>query len=157
MTLSQVYRKLVDDKVVTFSRPYLSKLINEVKIPYTEVNGKKDFDFEEVVKGIANSKSRVKDGDSKTLNNAKIKLTEYQAKLAEQKFDVEANLLVYRDEVEQKAFTAVRVLRDQILTLPERLAGEVASSTDPKEVKEIMYKEINAVLEYLSSAEVLYD
>ena len=157
MTLSQVYRKLVDDKVVTFSRPYLSKLIKEGKIPYTEVNGKKDFDFEEVVKGIANSKSRVKDGDSKTLNNAKIKLTEYQAKLAEQKFDVEANLLVYRDEVEQKAFTAVRVLRDQILTLPERLAGEVASSTDPKEVKEIMYKEINAVLEYLSSAEVLYD
>ena len=50
-----------------------------------------------------------------------------------------------------------RVLRNQILAIPERLAGELASTTDVREVKEIMYKEINEVLEYLSSEKDLYD
>ena len=96
-------------------------------------------------------------GHEPTLNDSKIFLTIYQGKLAEQKFDIEAGKLVYRDEVEQKSFAVARVLRDQILAIPERLAGEVASSTDTREIKEIMYKEINSVLEYLSSETMLYE
>jgi len=59
--------------------------------------------------------------------------------------------------VEQKAFIVARVIRDQMLTLPERLSGELASSTDPKEIKEIMYKEINEVLMYLHEGEALFE
>ncbi len=96
-------------------------------------------------------------GEAPTLADSKTFLTIFQGKIAEQKFDIEAGKLIYREEVEQKAFTVARVIRDQLLTLPERLSGELASSTDPKEIKEIMYKEINQVLTFLHDGEALYD
>ena len=92
-----------------------------------------------------------------TLAEAKTFLTIYQGKISQQKFDVEAGKLVYRDEVEQKAFIVARTIRDQLLTLPERLAGELASMNDIIEVKELMYKEINEILTYLHEGEALYD
>ena len=188
MNQSAVHRQLVEKGVVTYSRPYFAKLVKEGKIPYTEVNGKKTFDYKKVKNSLGDSQLRVgkphnakkklddleppKEGQSPedykneiatelganpTLADSKTFLTIYQGKIAQQKFDIEASKLVYRDEVEQKAFIVARVIRDQMLTLPERLSGELASSTDPKEIKEIMYKEINEVLMYLHEGEALFD
>ncbi len=188
MTLSALHRELQKNKVVSSSRQYLSKLVGEGKIPYSEIKDKKHFDYDDVVKALggielrvgspANAKKTLHDlplkkegqsakeykeelvmelGAEPTLADSKIFLTIYQGKIAQQKFDIEAGLLVYRDDVEQKAFTVMRVVRDQMLTLPERLGGELASSTDPKEIKEIMYKEINEVLMFLHEGEALYE
>ena len=188
MNLTQLHKKLTKEGVITSSRPYLSQLVREGKIPFKGEGRIKEFTYKEVVKALGEIVLRVekphnakgfhknlpplKDGQSKdeyerevkaklgkdpTLTDSKVFLTIYQGKIAEQNFEREAGRLVYRDDVEQKAFKVVRVLRDQILAIPERLAGEVASTTDPREVKEIMYKEINQVLEYLSSEKVLYD
>ena len=190
MNLTKLHKKIIDDGVATFSRPYLSKLIADGTIPFKWVNNKKDYVFAEVVEALVNSKERssssVKDIQKKTLHDlplkkegqsakeykeelvmelgaeptladSKIFLTIYQGKIAQQKFDIEARLLVYREDVENKAFIVMRVIRDQMLTLPERLGGELASSTDPKEIKEIMYKEINEVLMFLHEGEALYE
>ena len=188
MTISALHRELKANKVVSSSRQYLTKLSTEGRIPHEEVDGKKQYNYDAVVKALGEITLRpekphnakgfhenlppLKEGQSKdeyerevkaklgkdpTLTDSKVFLTIYQGKIAEQNFEREAGRLVYRDDVEQKAFKVVRVLRDQILAIPERLAGEVASTTDPREVKEIMYKEINQVLEYLSSEKVLYD
>ena len=187
MNLSAVHRELVSNGIIKSSRQYFTRLVKEGKIPYDENDGKKVFNYNNVVKALGECISRPsmsnpsKDihnyptpkkgqskedyeqevvatlGDNPSLTDSKVFLTIYQGKLAQQKFDVEEGLLVYREDIEQKAFTVIRVLRDQILAIPERLAGDVASTTDPKEVKEIMYKEINEVLSFLSSEKVLYE
>ncbi len=187
LNITQLHKELTKNKVITSSRPYLSELARDGKIPFTGEGRSKRFDYQAVVDALgsirvrvepaANAKNldhfpplkegqtkedyerevRAKLGDDPSLTDTKIFLTIYQGKLAEQKFDIEAKRLVYRDDVEQMAFSVVRVLRDQILAIPERLAGEVASSNDPREIKEIMYKEINQVLDYLSSEKVLYE
>jgi len=168
MTQVEVLSQLKEKDGITFSKQYLGKLVKEGKIPYTEVKGKKkSFEYEAVKQALQNMKQRLpngekfnaqnEDGSTKTINSTKIFLQEYQGELAKIKVDVAKGELVPRDEVEQKAFTVMRVVRDQILAVPERLAGDLASTTDVKEVKEIMFKELNQVLLYLSDEKVLYE
>mgnify|MGYP003655703800 CR=1 FL=1 len=167
MKLAELLRELIAKNGVTFSRQYLEKLVKKGAIPYTMVDGKKDFDYKQAVKALGESQQKSKaekdfnpkdkDGNIKTINSTKIMLQDYQALLAQQKFDIENGKLVYREDVENKAFIVGRVIRDQILAIPERLAGEIASTTDVREVKELMYKEFNQVLEYISDEKVLYE
>lgn len=167
MTQAEVLRQLKEKYKITFSKQYFSKVVKQGKIPYIEVNNKKDFNLKEVAIALQNLKQRLPSGDKfsgthddgsvKTINDTKIFLQEYQGKLAQQKFDVEAGLLVYREDVEQKAFTVMRVLRDQMLAIPERITAEIMSCDDIKEGKEIFYKELNQVLAYLSDESVLYE
>ena len=167
MTQAEVLRQLKKKEGIVFSKQYLGRIVKEGKIPYTETNGKKDFEYETVVQALKDMKQKLpdggkynpknKDGSAKTINDTKIFLQEYQGKLAQQKFDVEAGKLVYRDEVEQKAFTVMRVLRDQLLAIPERITADIMASKDIREGKEVFFKELNEVLEYISDEKVLYE
>lgn len=167
MTQAEVLRQLKSKYKVTFTKQYLSKLVKEGKIPYIEVNGKKDYDLKEVALALQALQQKLpdgskynpknEDGSEKTINQTKIFLQEYQGKLAQQKFDIEAKKLVYRAEVEQKAFTVTRVLRDQLLSMPERITAEIMGANDLNEAKEIFFEELNSVLSYLSSEKTLYD
>lgn len=152
---------------LTYSKQYFSKLVKQGKIPYTELNGRKQYELDKVVSGLQAMQQKTpdgekfdpknKDGSVKTINSTKIMLQDYQAKLAQQKFDIEEGLLVYREQVENKAFEVARIVRNQLLTIPERLAGDMVSTTDVHHAKELMYKEINQALEYLSEGKELYE
>ena len=182
--LSEVCRKLNERGDYSGGVQYLHKLVKQGVIPHDGEGRKKLYDIDEVAQALENKKTMfhtktgletipppedgqtpeeyheevvAKLGSNPSLMDSKTFLTIYQGKIAQQKYDIEAKKLVYRDEVEQKAFKVARVIRDQLLTLPERLSGEVASSTDPKEIKEIMYKEINEVLTFLHEGEALYE
>lgn len=167
MTQAEIVRKLHTDGKIKFTRQYFAKLVSQGKIPFKEIDGKKDFKYKKVVKALSDMKQRMpdgqkfnpknEDGSEKTLNSTKVMLQEYQAKLAKQKFDVEAGKLVYKDDVEQKAFTVMRVLRDQLLSLPERITAEIMGASDITEGKELFFKELNEVLEFLSDEAKLYD
>ena len=183
MKLVELHRKLKEEGVATFGRTYLSNLVAKGKIPYTGEGKRKQFDYDEVVAALKNNAERTsnsflndlappkegqspeeygeeivtKMGKDPSLTESKVFLTIYQGKLAQQKYLIEKGDLISREDVERAAFMAVRVLRDHILALPERLAGEIASSTDPMEIKEIMYKEINSALKYLSDEKALYE
>ncbi len=61
-----------------------------------------------------------------------------------------AGKLIYRNDVEQKAFTSTRVIRDQVLMLPERMSGELSNINEPEQIKEILFEEINKILESLT-------
>ena len=167
MKLSEVLRLLQEKDGVTFTRQYLDKLVNKGVIPFDEVNGKKVFEYKTVAEAIRTSQQRPKgieekfdpkdkDGKDKTINSTKIKLQDYQGKLAQQKFDVEAGKLVYREDVENKAFTVARVIRDQFLTLPERVSGGLLGLDNVHDIREYLHKEINLVLEGLT-AKGLYE
>jgi hypothetical protein len=90
-------------------------------------------------------------GEAPTINDANVFYTIYRGKLAQQKFDIEAEKLVYRSEVEDKAFSTARVVRDQLLSIPERVSAELAVKTDPAEIREFLYEEIIRTLSVLST------
>ena len=142
MKLTELHEALVSNGVVTFGRPYFSKLVGKGKIPYTGNGMKKIFDYDEVVKAlvggverpsssVVDTKSKTmpdgtsfkqlnEDGTEKTVNSTKIFLQEYQGKIAQQKFDIEDNLLVYREDVENTGFELARIIREQLLVIPEK-------------------------------------
>ena len=173
MTLRDVYNKLIKKKVISYSEPYLRKLVAQGKIPYTEEGTKKVFDYKEVKRSLGalqqktngtqlqpdgtNFNPKDKDGKEKTINSTKIRLQDYQGKLAQQKFDMEAGKLVDREEVERKSFIVARVLRDQFLALPERITADIMSATNLREGKEILHAEINQLLQFLSDESKLYE
>lgn len=65
---------------------------------------------------------------------------------AEQDQEREAENLVYKDQVERGAKTAARMLRDQLLSVPARLAAELAPITDINTIEQKIRDEIRNVL-----------
>ena len=173
MNLSQLHARLTEEGVITSSRPYLSQLVREGKIPYEGEGRKKTFNFKKVIKALgeykvrveppANAKKTIHDlpkkkdgqtsdeykeelkmelGDDPSLSDSKTFLTIYQGKLAQQKFDIEAGLLIYKEEVENTGFELARTIREQLLVIPEKVSAELAGVTDVIEVREVLYGEI---------------
>lgn len=89
-------------------------------------------------------------GEAPTLTEAKIFQTIYQGKIAQLKYETEKGRLIDRQEVEQAAFSLARQVRDHILAIPERVAGEFASITDPAEMRERLYQELITALEAIA-------
>ena len=89
-------------------------------------------------------------GSKPTITDVNIYRILYQGKLEKLKYEKEKGLVINRDEVENKAFSVARALRDKLLSIPERLSNELASISDPHEIKELLYKEFNKMLEGFS-------
>lgn len=81
----------------------------------------------------------------------------YKGKLQELKYLEESGRLIEREEVEDTAFQVARVIRDKMMTIPERLSAELASMDNPHEIKEFLYKEIGLVLETLKEGKAFID
>jgi len=89
-------------------------------------------------------------GVNPSLSDANIFYTIFRGKLAQQKFLIEAEKLISKAEVENKAFSIARVVRDQMLAIPERVAGELSSMSDPAEIRELLYSSIINALSSIS-------
>ena len=89
-------------------------------------------------------------GKNATITDANIYKTIYQGKLEKMKYEKEKGTLILREEVEDKAFSVARSLRDKILSIPERMASELSSISEPHEIKELLYKEFGVMLDGFS-------
>ncbi len=150
MKLMALHRKLKDEGHITFNRQYLGQLAKEGRIPFRiDDKGRKVFTYLSVLKAIIEGGHININGDTKgkSFTEAKQNLYYWRGKLAKQQHDVRAGILIYREEVEQKAFTSTRVIRDQVLMLPERMSDELSSINEPEKIKEILFEEINNILE----------
>lgn len=164
--------KIVTFKKVAFSEAVTAGIIPHKKIDGVK---KKMYDYDDVKVAIINAGignppppeetledlPEQKDGQSDeeylieiekrfkkapTLTDANIIKTIVGARHAQLKLDEDLGLLVKRSIVENKAFTVSRSIRDKILTIPERLANELATISDPHKVKELLYKEFGILL-----------
>ncbi len=77
----------------------------------------------------------------------------YQAQLAKLELDRQRGILVRADEVRLGAFTMARKARDQLITLPERVAAILAATQDAAEVQRILEEEIERVCQEIADAE----
>ena len=73
----------------------------------------------------------------------------YKAKLAKLEYEHKIGQLVDRESVEREAFRVARVVRDAMLSIPDRLAALVTAETDQAKNHAILTKEIMAALKGL--------
>lgn len=78
------------------------------------------------------------------------KKEEFRAKLVELEYEERVQMLVRRDEVEETAFHAGRLVRDTLLNIPSRLAGILAAESDQRKVHDVLEQEIRQALESLA-------
>jgi len=66
----------------------------------------------------------------------------YQARLAKLEYEQKVGKLIEADQVKARAFRMARSARDALLTMPDRLAPILASSTDVQEVHRLLIEDI---------------
>jgi pyruvate/2-oxoglutarate dehydrogenase complex dihydrolipoamide acyltransferase (E2) component len=74
----------------------------------------------------------------------------YLARLAKIEFEEKTAKLISRDEVQVAAFTRARVVRDNLLNIPDRLAATLAAETDVDKVHRLLSDEIRMALDALA-------
>jgi hypothetical protein len=76
----------------------------------------------------------------------------YQARLAKIEYEERLGKLVQADEVRAAAFRAARVVREQLLGLPDRLAPQLVGGLSVEQVHELLTTEIERVLRDLAAS-----
>ncbi len=70
----------------------------------------------------------------------------YNARLAKLEYEEKSGALVRTDSVKVAWFNVLRILRDRVLNMPDRMAPLLASETDPKRVRELLDVELRQIL-----------
>jgi hypothetical protein len=87
---------------------------------------------------------------STLLLKTRIKNEMEKGKILEAKAKVEIGELVSVEEVKTSAFNKARIVRDNLLNVPDRVASQLTSISDEKKIHEILLNEIRTVLEALA-------
>jgi hypothetical protein len=79
-------------------------------------------------------------------NTARAEREHYNAELARLKFEEQAGKLIAADKVRDEAFQAARYVRDSLLAIPDRVAGELAGETNQFRIHQRLTEEIRRAL-----------
>ena len=80
------------------------------------------------------------------------RLTAAKADLAELEADEKRGVLIRADAVRQQDFKLARILRNNLQSMPDRIAALVAAEADPTRVHEMIAGEVNQSLERVLDA-----
>lgn len=97
------------------------------------------------------SRSRNTNELSTMLLKTRIKNEMERGKLLEAKAKAEIGELVLIEEVKREAFNIARVVRNNLLNIPDRVSALLASIKEEEKIHETLTKEIKTALEELSS------
>lgn len=89
------------------------------------------------------------DGQPITYAEARAQHERFKARLAQLELEQREGKLVEAEVVRKEAFKAARQVRDALLNLPDRVAGELAAETNQFKVHQRLTQEIRRALEDL--------
>ena len=70
----------------------------------------------------------------------------FRAKMAKLEYEEKSGTLTEAAKVKQDAFKAGRIIRDELLAIPDRMADVMAAEHDPRKVRELLQEELEAIL-----------
>lgn len=76
----------------------------------------------------------------------------YHARLAKLSYEEKSGALVRTDNVKIAWFNILRVMRDRLLNMPDRMAPLLSAETEPKQVRELLDAELRLVLDDAADA-----
>lgn len=85
--------------------------------------------------------------------SGRAKREEFQARITELKFREMAGELVNAEEVRQEAFRIARQTREAVLSVPDRVAAQIAAEQNPQAVHEILTTELTKALEAIADGD----
>ena len=146
-----------------FSKQYANRLVKAGTIRL--INGKVDIDEANAILASTKNPSRVEmrkvEGPlpgqqnvsdlSTLLLKTRIKNEMEKGKILEAKAKAELSELVPVEAVKTAAYNKARIVRDNLLNIPDRIASQLASLDNEKKIHEILLSEIRTVLEALSA------
>ena len=140
-----------------FSKQYANRLVKAGRIRL--VGGKVDIDEANATLASTKNPSRVEmrrgvqnvSDFSTLLLKTRIKNEMEKGKILEAKAKAEVGELISVDEVRAAAYNKARIVRDNLLNIPDRVAAQLASIDDERKVHEVLMAEIRSVLETLSA------
>lgn len=141
-----------------FSRQYANQLVKEGTLKAVE--GKVDEEQADMALAAIRDLSKTEKRSSQEstelstlLLKTRIKNEMERGKLLEARAKVEIGELIAVDEVKQAAFNKARIVRDNLLNIPDRVANLLASVDDASKIHELLSQEIRNSLEGLSGDE----
>lgn len=93
--------------------------------------------------------AETEDGQPITYAEARAQHERFKARLAQLELEQREGKLVEADVVKREAFRTARLVRDALLNLPDRVAGELAAETNQFKVHQRLVSEIRRALEEL--------
>ena len=98
----------------------------------------------EVISPPANAGGPVDFVTARTMREA------FKAKLAKLEYEEKSGTLTSVSQVKDDAFKAGRIIRDELLAMPDRLCDVLAAEEDPRTIREVLFAELENVLTRIS-------
>ena len=143
-----------------FTKGYVTKLIKKgiVKLK----NGKVDsVQAQQAMKANADPVTLIRSDQSTDLSptqpgavdfvTARTMREAFKAKMAKLEYEEKSGTLTDAAKVKQDAFKAGRIIRDELLAIPDRMADVLAAEDNPYEVTKLLREEIEQALSALIS------
>lgn len=138
-----------------FTRGYVTKLIKKGVIQLK--NGKVgSAQAEQAMKANADPVTLIRSDQSSDLAptqpgavdfvTARTMREAFKAKMAKLEYEEKSGTLTDAAKVKQDAFKAGRIIRDELLAIPDRMADVLAAEDDPRKVGELLQEELEAIL-----------
>lgn len=138
---------------------YVRTLVDNGKIPFILKDGKRWIDVAEGDAAYKKNVSRSNSGPKAPAmpqENVPNALTQeayfkaYRARLAKLNYETKSGKLIEKEQVHRQIFTSIRIVRDALRNVPQKIAHELASEVDPHRCELILIKEIDDCLLELS-------
>ena len=91
-----------------------------------------------------------KRGKVPPLSESKAIKEAFLARIAKLQFEIQSKSVIPVDEVRRSAFNTARIVRDSLLNIPDRVAHEFASETDPHKIHLALTQALIFALEELT-------
>ena len=145
------------------SKPYINKLVKKgiIKLKNGKVDTKQALSS---IKMNADPATLLRSDKQKESSNlpaspnggidfvtARTMREAFRAKLTQLEYEEKSGKLTDAAKVKNDAFKAGRIVRDELLTIPDRLADVLAAEDDPRQVQQLLREELELILNRLCS------